>query len=348
MNIIKDSSVIVAGIIISNILAYIFHFVVGRALGPADYGVFGALTAVFTILSIPSSAFGSAIVKFSSKLAVKKQFGKIGFLRKKMQDIMIIFGIVVFLTILVFSSQIASYLNINSSIPVIVTGFVLVFALISPVNRGVLQGLKKFKDYSINGILESASRLVLVLVFLVMGMRVSGALLAYGLAYFIAFLAIFPLIKETRKKERFEINGFYKFVLIVLLTMLFMQILINAPTIFIKHYFSAEFTGFWNAALNLARISLLVTGGISIVMFPEVAGEKKQKNKKKIFGKALLLTLISSVVISILFFILGSLAVSLLYGSAYLPAVPILEWMGLAMIFLSVIQLGISYWLAER
>jgi len=354
MDMLKSSSIVVTGILISNVLAYIFHIYVGRALGPVDYGVFGALLSILTILSLISTAFGSAIVKFTARLNEKKQYEKIGFLRKAMQKKMLIFGVIFLLLIILLSQNIADYLKIESNIPVIIMVISLFFALISPVNRGVLQGLKKFKVYSWNGILESVSRLIIVIVLLSLGFGISGSIIAYGLGYFIAFLAIFPFIKETKIQKKYEKNkeqdlaGFYRFVVLVFFVTIALQLLINLPTIFIKHFLSSEFTGYWTAALTLARATLFVTGGILIVMFPEVAGEEKAKEKKLVFKKALILTLLVSVGIALIFLIIPNVFITLLYGKNYAGAVPILRWMGVAMIGVSVLQLSLNYWLAKR
>jgi O-antigen/teichoic acid export membrane protein len=350
MSIVKNSFYVSLGIFVMAILNYIFHIYVGRSLGPADYGVFGALMALFLIVALPAGALGSAITKFTSKYNAKKQYSKISALRKEVQSKVLIFGAIMLLFIIMFSQYIASYLKIDSNVPVIFVGLTLIFALILPINRGILQGMKKFKVYSWNSIIESASRLLLVIVLLSFGLGVDGAVLAYGLAYFVAFLSVFPFIKEIKQttKEKIDMKPVYKFIFLVLFVNLIIQLLINAPTLFIKHYLSAEFTGYWTAALNLARISLFVTGGISLVMFPEVSGERNHENKESIFRKSLILTLITSLGIALVFLIIPSLLIKLLYGPSYLGAVPILEWMGFAMIFIGLIQLRVNYWLARR
>lgn len=351
MGILKSSSIVVVGIIISNVFAYVFHIYVGRSLGPVDYGVFGALISLLTILSLPSSAIGSAVTKFSAKFSSKKQYSKIGALRKKMQNKMLMLGAILLLFIIMLSQNIADYLQIESNIPVIVMCTSLFFALISPVNRGVLQGLKKFKVYSWNGILESVVRLILVVVLLLMGFGINGSLIAYGLAYGIAFLAIFPFIKETntgKKNKEGELRGVYRFALFVLFVNLSLQGIINLPTIFIKHFLTAEFAGYWTAALTLSRSTLCVIGGIVIVMFPEVAEKTNKKEQKQIFKKALFLTLLASIGIALIFWLIPNIFISLLYGKEFLGAVPILRWMGVAMIGISLLQLRMNYWLAKK
>ncbi len=347
MGIFKDSSVIIAGIIISNLLAYVFHIYVGRTLGPAGYGVFGALMALFLIITLPAGAINSAVAKFTAKFNAKDDHGKIGVLRKTISKRIWLCSFILFLVIVLFSGYIANYLNVSSPIPVIIVGFTLIFAMVLPVNRGVLQGMKKFKIYTFNSIFESAFRLLLAVVLLWLGFGNNGALLAYGLAYFAAFLIIFPYIREINSSaEEIEMAGVYKFMLLVLVSSFLFQLIINLPTIFVKHYASSEYTGYWNAALTLARTSLFITGGISLVMFSEVSGKGEKAHHKAVFKKAIVLTLASSMLVAAVFLFFGSLIIRLLYGNSYIPSLPLLEWFSIAMIPLGVLQLLVNYYLA--
>ncbi len=350
MGILKDSSIVVAGVIISNILGYIFHIYAGRVLGPVDYGVFGALMALFSLIALPAGAISSAITKFAAKFNYKKEYSKIGVLRKEISRKVWAYSILMFIIITLLSKYIADYLKISSSIPIIIVGFTLIFAMVLPINRGVLQGMKKFKDYSWNTILESVSRLVLFVLLFFIGFRANSAILAYGLAYLVAFIAIFPFIKETKTKEdtNIDMKPVYKFVLTVLFINILLQLIINMPTLFVKHYLSSEFTGYWTAALTIARISLFVSGGIALVMFSEVAEKETHKDKKEVFKKAFFLTLSASSIIALIFITIPNVLITSLYGHDYNAAVKLLEVMGIAMIPLSILQLGINYWLAKK
>jgi len=350
MGILKNSTIVVAGIIISNILAYVFHICVGRSLGPVEYGIFGALMAFFMIIALPAGAISYAITKFTTRFNSKKEYVKIGLLRKKSTIRVLIYSLILLLIISLSSKIIANYLKIDSIISIIILGFILIFAMILPVNRGILQGMKKFKIYSLNTIIESVSRLILVIILLFIGLRVNGAILAYGFGYLIAFLFIFPFIKETKnaKNDNFDMKIIYRFILLVLIVNLILQGIINLPTIFIKHFLTSEFTGYWTAALTLAKATLFVATGITIVMFPEVAEKEKNEDKKKVFKKALFLTLLASIGIAIIYLLIPQIFISLLYGKEFLGAVPILKWMGLAMIGIAILQLSLNYWLASR
>jgi O-antigen/teichoic acid export membrane protein len=356
MSLIKNSTIIIIGVVISNLLAYIFHLVAGRILGPADYGVFGALMSLFLVIALPAGALSSAITKFTSQYNSDKNYSKIAHLRKDIQKKILIIGSILFTLILLFSNLITNYLKIKSNTSVIIVGFTLIFALILPINRGILQGMKKFKQYSINTIIEAGARLILLVILLIIDTGVNGAVLSYGLAYFIAFLFVFPSIKEIKinkniekqKSEKAEMKGIYKFIFLVLFVNLIMQMIINVPTLLIKHYSSSEFTGYWTAALNIARLSLFITSAITLVMFPEIAGEKDKKMKKIIFKRALILTLISSIGMALFFMLFGRLMILILYGTNYLPALNLLDYMGFAMIFISLLQVWMNYWLAGK
>lgn len=351
MSLLKNSTIVVIGIIISNILAYIFHIYVGRSLGPAEYGVFGALLALLTLLAMPAGAINSSVTKFTARFNADKEKGKIATLRKKMLKAVIIYSIIVIAILIIFSKYIADYLQIPSLISVILIGILLFFSVLLYSNRGFLQGLKKFKSYSWNTIIESVSRLILVVIILFMGFKVNGALLAYGLGYFIAFLFVFISIRETgikNNKEKINKKQVYNYIILVFIINLVIQSIINLPTIFIKHFLSSEFTGYWTAALTLARVSLYIASGIVIVMFAEVAGQKEKARQRSIFKKTLILTLLASICISIIFWVAGSLAIRILYGTDFLAAVPILQWLGVAMIAISILQLSLNYWLAGR
>jgi O-antigen/teichoic acid export membrane protein len=351
MSLLKNSTIVIAGVIVSNLLAYVFHFFAGRMLGPEDYGEFGALMALYLIVALPVASLAYAISKFTAKFNTGNELGKIALLRKKMQkDVLIFSGVTLFFVIL-FSRIIANFLNITSAISIIIVGITLLFALLLPVNNGILLGMKKFRVLSMNAIIEAFARLVLLLIFLYLGYSVNGAILAYGLAYLVAFLWTFPYLKEVRvtgiSVDKIEVKPIYKFIFQVLLVNIIIQSILNVPSLFVKHFYTSEFTGYWTAALNIARISLFISGAISFVMFPEIAGEEVVQAKKKIFKRAALLVLIASSGMAAIFFTIPQLLIEILYGSQYLGAVKILEWMGIAMIFIGLLQLYANYFLAK-
>ena len=351
MSMVKNSTILIGGVMVSNLLAYAFHFIAGRMLGPESYGVFGALMALFLIVALPAYALGSAITKVTSRLYTDNKLGTIALFRKQIQKDILIFSGILVACIFIFSRLIADFLRIDSVVPVCIVAISIAFTLLLPVNRGMLQGMKKFKDLSWNAILEGVTRLALVVVFLYAGYGVNGALLAYGIAYLIAFLSIFPFIREIKDTDSIAeptvMKPVYKFIVQVLFASIVIQSMINLPSIFIKHFFSSEFTGYWTAALTIARISMFTSTAISMVMFPELTGARDAESKKRIFYIALKLVLFTSTCMAVIFFAIPHFIIQVLYGSSFLGAAPILQWMGVAMIFIGILQLWSDYYLAR-
>jgi O-antigen/teichoic acid export membrane protein len=350
MTILKNSTIIIVAIIISNLFAYIYHIIAARILGPENYGVFGALISLLLIIALPAAAISNAITKFSSKFYQNKEYNKIGILKKQTEKKIFLFTIIIFIILVVFRKIISDYLKIESSSLIIIIGISIIFAFFLPVYKGILQGMKMFKIYSINMILESFFRLLVLIILLFFGFKVYGAVIAYGIGYLLAIIIIFPYFKNIKiqKNEKIDFKKIYNYMLLVFFINVIFQSIINLPIIFVKHYSSQEFAGFFVAALNLARISLAICAGIIIVMFPMISSSTNSLERIKILKKSLILTLLASIGFEIAVLMAGNIIIQLLYGKEFLDSLLILKYLGLFMIPLSVLQLYISYFLAKK
>ena len=62
----RDSIIVSLTSIINGLLYYLFGIYVGRKLGPADYGVFGALFSIFLIFTISATAINTLTIRLVS------------------------------------------------------------------------------------------------------------------------------------------------------------------------------------------------------------------------------------------------------------------------------------------
>jgi len=336
-------------IMIANVFAYLFHIFMARYLGPAGYGELGSLLAIFMILSVPVGTIQTVITKFVARFRAKEEHGKIGSLMFSSIKKLLTYGVFTFLVVSLLSPFIASFLHIDSSIPVIIIGVTVLFSVILPINRGVLQGLQKFNSLALNNVLEAVFRLVIGVLLVLIGFGVNGALIAFGLGYFGAFLLAFFSLKKYFNKRDSNINvkEIYRFTYPVFLAVLFINLIVNIPTVFIKHFYSSEFTGLWNVSLTLARIILFVSSSISLVMFSKVSSLESSLEKKKIFRKSLGLVLISSLFISLVFFFFSEFILLVLFGTSYLEGAVILKWLGFGIGIVAILNLNIFYRLSK-
>jgi len=199
------------------------------------------------------------------------------------------------------------------------------------------------------------SKLIFAVLLVYLGLRVVGATLGLVLGYLCTLLlALFllrPLLSSRQDAGdcslKLERAGDY--FLAVALTSLCYMVLINVDILLVKHFFNSSQAGHYAAASILAKIVFYLPGGIIMVMFPRASElyalrEESQAILKKSLFYAVVLC--SSVVL--LYFILPSLVVKLLFGKEYIPAVPLIGTFGLAMFFfvlaniLSVYQLSVN------
>ena len=62
----KDNFILFISIFILNLFGYLFHFYVGRKLGPEDYGIFGSLLSLIYFIAVPMLAIQTSITEFVS------------------------------------------------------------------------------------------------------------------------------------------------------------------------------------------------------------------------------------------------------------------------------------------
>jgi len=79
---ISGSLVMGVGTVIGGGGNYLYHLLMGRMLGPIDYGILASLISLSYLLGIPMGTLGLVIVKFVSAFKGKKDFGSIGALFK--------------------------------------------------------------------------------------------------------------------------------------------------------------------------------------------------------------------------------------------------------------------------
>ena len=76
----RNTFVLFIATMLMNFFGYLFHFYVGRKLGPVDYGVYGALSSILYILTVPYTTIQITITKFVSNFKMSNEYAKIKYL----------------------------------------------------------------------------------------------------------------------------------------------------------------------------------------------------------------------------------------------------------------------------
>lgn len=332
-------------------LNYIYHLLMGRMLGPSDYGVLVSLISLFYILSIPLGTFTLVMVKFVSLLKGKKDFDSISGLFKVITKRILPLSLFVFLVLLLLTPLVTSFLHLSSYIPFIIVLGGFFIGIFSTVNRAFLQGLLRFGFISVGSILGTFTKLTLAVLLVFLGFKVNGALAGFLLGGIVVYLfTLFPLrflFKKNLKKINLKTKDMFRFALPVFFSTLAFTSLFTIDIILVRHFLPNQQAGFYAALSTLGKIIFFLAGPVIHVVFPMISEKHSSgKNYRNVFLASIGLVGAISFSVTAIYFLLPNLMVKLLYGSEYLSIVPYLGFFGVFLSFYSLSFLMINFFLS--
>lgn len=352
---ISGSTIIFVGAMAASVLNYFFNLLMGRFLSVSEYGTFAALISIFNIFSVFDIALTMVFSKFSASLAGQKKEEKIGSLFIAGSIWVGIFSFALCLLLVFVSPKISDFLNINSTILVIIIVVALFFSFLSAVSGGVLQGLLKFYSFSFIRIISSVSRLTLGIVFVFLGYKIFGAIMAFFLSSLAAYIfAFYPLRKYIMKKaeDGFTLSSLHKkaysYAVPVFLSNIGITALISLDIILVKHYFNSSIAGRYAALSLMGRAIFYFVSPISAVLFPIIA--QKKERKEGLTGTLLMsiaLISIPAIFLSAFYFIFPKLVLRVFFpGSEYAIIASLLGPFSIFIIFYTISFLLNNFYLS--
>ncbi len=347
------SFIMSVGTIIGGAGNYVYHLLMGRMLGPTDYGILVSLISLSYLLSIPVGTLNLVIIKFVSAFKGKKDVASISALFRIGTKKVLPFSFLVLLIFLILTPLITSFLHLPSSLPFIIVLGAFFIGIFSTINRAVLQGLLRFGYISLSSILEVGLKLVVAVVLVIWGFKINGAL--FGLliagifAYFFTFSPLRFLLKTNQQKLRLKGQEMLNFALPVFFSTLAFTSLYTSDVVLVRHFFPGEQSGFYGALSTLGKIIYFLAGPIIAVMFPMVSERHANGGKyKNLLWVSIGLVGIISFLGTVVYFLFPSLIIRILFGSQYLTAIPYLGFFGIFLSFYSLSFLFTNFYLSIK
>jgi O-antigen/teichoic acid export membrane protein len=344
----KDNLTLLIGTTILNILGFLFHFYVARKLGPEAYGVLGAILAILYIITIVLNTVQTSLTKFFSNLHTLGSYAKLRGLFTRSNKRLAVYGVILTLVFVAISPLLASFLNMSVT-PILILSILIVFSLTLPIVRALLQGTQKFKNLSLNLVIEGIVKFSFVVIFIAIGWGLNGAVFAMVCSYIIAY--VFGLFQTRKyiKKPHEEINKslIYRDTWPVFLTLLLITSLYSLDTLLVKHFFLDLEAGYYASISLIGKILFFGTLSISQVMFPKLVEHTSQnKLPKKVFFNSLFL--IGSIIFAslIIFFLIPKFIVGIAFGSEFLPAAYLIGPFGVFMALIALTFLTCLYFIS--
>ncbi len=289
------------GVMLSNMGAFFFVFIMARMLVPKDYAVLVTCISIFGLLAVPAGILQLVVVRMVAE-------AKGSFQDKKIPGILSYFYVKIALVSLLFillfvfaESKIDHFLHIsdNRLLFVVIASAITYYFL--TIGRAVLQGIFEFKLFAFSSAIEMVLRISVAITFALLGFAVLGALGSILVTLLIAFFYTFQTVKKHINKGKNSFTVSHKEIITYLLPAFFLFLgttsFYTSDVILVKHYFpdysSVSQAALYTGVSTLGKIIFFGVFGITSALLPIATARhtKKQDNHLlfySCFGFALL------------------------------------------------------------
>lgn len=339
---VKGSAILLLGAVLTNLGSYLFHLVLARMLGVAEYGVLESLVSLAYFINVPIAVFSLVTVKYISQ---EKDDRKRALFVKKLLKGFLSWGVMGLAAFLLASPVIKSVVKVDSPWLIIGIGFGGYLGVYSSVFSASLQGLAKFFRLSLVMIFGSWLKLGLAVLLVLFGFGVGGAIYGIVLAsFFTAFVGYQLLTRllpfggggEISVRRSFKRIGSYSMA--VLASNLSLTSFYTLDIILARYFLPPIEAGHYAALSVLGKIIFFASSPVSQAMFPLISDKKARgEDYKKLLGLSFLLVSAISFSLIIAYNFLPNFIVGQMFGLEKYQ--PIVQYLGRFAIFISLYAL---------
>lgn len=292
---ISGSFFIFTGGILANFFNFLFNLVMSRNLAVSDYGTLLSLVSLVTLLSIPASAATPTIVTVAGKLFTTNEELRLKKFYYKILKPFMIIGFLLVLFFLIFSNQIANFLNIYQWQYVVLIAISVLLAYWGTVNIGFLQARLSFKTISVTNVSAAAIKIILGFSFVLLGLGINGALFGYIFSFIVPIVVVIYLLRKQLflKREgdlKFSYRELASYGIPSSVIVFCLNAYISTDIILVKHLFNPTEAGLYAGLSLIGKVIFYLTSPITTVMFPLIINKfNRGENYKNLLFSSLLI-----------------------------------------------------------
>ena len=268
----RHGAIVFAGVLLANILNYLFYMLIGRRGGVETYGIVTSLASAILVLSAPAIVLQLIVARLAADLEARGDVAAI----RKLSDIATLWtgaiALIFAVAGLIARDALASFFNLTSSEPIVISAISFAFLTVVCAQRGVFQGSHRFGDLSASMAIDGATKCC-VGVPLIGVFGASGALMGLFVSQVVAFgYSLFAFRKRFgRVRAPLALNR--KLILRVVshvgLGQLTFTVLMFYDVPLIKHAFDAQSAGLYAAAALVGRAVLAAISFVPTLVMPK-------------------------------------------------------------------------------
>lgn len=348
----KGSIILFVMLMVANICNYLFQIVMSRLLSVEDYGALNALISLLSIGVVPGITISVVVAKYVAEYNVAGEQFRIGLFLRKILFYVTLFAVITTAVGVATASLIGVYLKIEKVLHIILIMISIGLVFLLNIGIGATQGLKKFWSVGVLFVITPLTLLVLAPFFIIAGFKLDGVLSSYVIGYVISVLISFAMIKDKLDIKHTQIvaigrRNVIKYAIPVFIITLCIIILTNLDMIMVKHYFKSYESGLYGPAVIFGKVLFYFPTAIVMAMFPLVV--EANVLKEEAYGslkKALLYTGILCGLGVLILNLFPKFITELFFGPKYLPAIPYIRFITIAMMLMCLLNIVVNFNLA--
>jgi len=340
------------GSMVVNVIAFAYHFILARLLSPAEYGILASLFGLIYLTSIPLNAGDILVTKLISGFEEKKRVSHtkslLLFLARKIGPLYVI----LFPVLILVSWPVQRFLKLPNVWSVMFVWIFVYMFIVTSILRSVMRALLRFNDFILSLMSETILRLLFAVILILLishwyGWGILGLLLTSVVVLGIAIFQVRDVIStKATSFDHHKLNikslGLGSLILSMSYTLMY-----SIDVLLVKHFFSDYWTGIYAVLVIAGKVIFFAQSPISIATLPIVARKANQPHtaRKDLWILLGVSTAIGAAIISA--YLIGSqLLVKIVFSDKYLAAVPLIGWIGVAILGFSLASIGANFLLA--
>ena len=338
---------------LANAIDFAFHFWMGRVLIPTDFAILQTLNSIVLVYATASGVFQPVVGRFVAEARGQGRDQAIPAIFQSYLRVAFWLGAILSILTFAFSNTLARIFNLPQW-TIQLSAALIFLSTLRPIAAGVLQGQERFISFGLTRLALSLGRIIIVFVLLQAGLGLTGAVIALPFGWLISVMCTFLLLGNTLWKkqslpDRNLLREGWKLSAYALLAYFAYMSLTSLDLVWVNRNLSGDSAGAYASLVLMRRIVALLPGVTVTVMFPRVAKTLAEGNRPHcLLIQTAAIILAVSGALTIIYFIFADQFINIIFGNAYQSAAPLLGWMGIAMIGVSLSSIWLNYYLAEK
>jgi O-antigen/teichoic acid export membrane protein len=266
-----------AGTILVSLLNFGYNIAVARMLGAAEFSHAAAAVTLLMLVSCLTLAFQLVCAKFVAKnaTAASQSYAYHSLLRRSWTV-----GIALGAVLIVMSRAVTAWLRMPSPTLVIVLALGMAFYVPLGVRRGALQGVYRFRQLSLNFIVETTVKFFSAVLLIRMGYGIFGAVSAISISVILAYF-FYRTPAALSEQPQPGIPASFGEGIQAIVFFVGQVIINNIDILMVKHFFQPDVAGLYAAVALVGRVLYIASWQVVSAMFPVAAAGRSESEGRE-------------------------------------------------------------------